>query len=88
MGGIELNVMGQIGKDSLLQNNQDGDFMYFVHSYYVKPEEKNIIKSTTKYGEKNIVLRFKKYIFACQFHPEKSGNVGLKIYKNLKKVVL
>ncbi len=81
----------QIKKEKLswqntpLSKNMDKDYMYFVHSYYVVPEDKNIILSTTSYGE-NLYCSslIKDNIFATQFHPEKSGEVGLKIYKSIK----
>ena len=76
-------------KDSLLKNNIDGDFMYFVHSHYAEPKDKNIIYSTTLYGQKNFCSSIKfQNIFAVQYHPEKSGENGLKIYKQIRKVYL
>ena len=71
---------------SLLFNIKNGEFMYFVHSYYVVPHDGDIILSHTKYGETSFCSSVKqKNIFACQFHPEKSGRVGLQIYQNLKE---
>ena len=69
VGWNRIKCDGANWKDSLLQNNQDGDFMYFVHSYYVKPEEKNIIKSTTKYGEKILFFDSKKQYFRLPVSP-------------------
>ena len=61
------------------------NIMYFVHSYYVKPESNDIIMSYTDYCNMNFCSSIKhKNIFAFQFHPEKSGLGGLNIYKNLK----
>ena len=69
----------------MLSSNQHNDFMYFVHSYYVKPENKNIILSETIYGNKKYCSSIKfKNIFASQFHPEKSGKIGLKIYEKIR----
>lgn len=59
-----------------------GEFMYFVHSYYIEPEDKDIISSYTTYGEELAVSIEKGNIFAVQFHPEKSGEAGLAILKN------
>ena len=71
---------------TLLSNNIDNDFMYFVHSYYVEPQIKNVILSSTIYGNTEYCSSVQQNnIFACQFHPEKSGDIGLNIYKNLKK---
>jgi len=73
-------------KNTFLEDNNDGDFMYFVHSYYVKPNSDNDIISLTTYGGQEYCSSVKKEnIFATQFHPEKSGEVGLKIYKKLLK---
>ena len=58
--------------------------MYFVHSFYVVPENETIILTHTNYaGIKYCSSIIYKNIFACQFHPEKSAHEGLKIYKNL-----
>ena len=71
--------------ETFLCSNQNNDFMYFVHSYYVEPEYDNIILSKTTYGNTEYCSSIKQNnIFACQFHPEKSGTTGLKIYENLK----
>ena len=71
-----------------LKNNFDDDFMYFVHSYFVVPSDKSIVISKTVYGENNYCSAIKyNNIFATQFHPEKSGPTGIKIYKELKSMV-
>ena len=65
-------------------NVNDNDFMYFVHSYYVKPYDESIILSKTTYGNVEYCSAIEyKNIFASQFHPEKSGKAGLRIYENL-----
>ena len=56
-------------------------YVYFVHSYYLQAEE-NIITSTTKYGAEIHASVQKGNVFACQFHPEKSGEIGLQILRN------
>jgi imidazole glycerol-phosphate synthase subunit HisH len=62
---------------------KNGDYMYFVHSFYVKPQEEHYILSTTRYGGYTYCSSvIKDNIFACQFHPEKSGLHGIGIYKN------
>jgi glutamine amidotransferase len=59
-----------------------GDYFYFVHSFYVIPEE-NVALSYTTYGDTKYVSSIlKDNIFACQFHPEKSADKGLQLYKN------
>lgn len=67
----------------VFQNLIENNFFYFTHSYYVKPEDEKIISTTTNcFGfEYCSTISYDK-IFASQFHPEKSGEAGLKIYKN------
>ena len=75
-------------KDTILNNNKNGDFMYFLHSNYVLPLNKNIILSKTIYGSHEFCSSIKQNnIFATQFHPEKSGMTGLNIYRNLKVLI-
>jgi glutamine amidotransferase len=63
---------------------KDNDF-YFVHSFYVDPRDKSIISSETKYAEINFCSSIvKDNIFACQFHPEKSREQGLKLFDFFK----
>lgn len=64
-----------------------GDFFYFVHSYYVLPEEERLISSLTEYGVKFPSSIAKDNIFATQFHPEKSQQNGLKILENFAKSI-
>lgn len=63
------------------------DFMYFVHSYYVNPQDKNIVAATVDYGIDVPAVVYKNNIFATQFHPEKSGEKGLQILKNFVELV-
>jgi len=66
-----------------LRSLDQNEHMYFVHSFYVEPAEKDIILSYTQYHNKEYASAvYKKNIFACQFHPEKSAAKGLSIYKN------
>ena len=66
-----------------LNNLNNNSFMYFVHSYYINPNDKNIITSFSKYGDFTYPSSISsKNIFATQFHPEKSSEIGLKIYNN------
>ncbi len=66
-----------------LEGIRSGEFMYFVHSFYVKPVDSSIAMSTTQYGDVNFCSSLlQKNIFASQFHPERSGPHGLQIYRN------
>lgn len=73
------------GKDwgnSPLRNLNEGEFMYFVHSYYPEPLSKDVILSITEYEDVQFCSSIsQKNVFACQFHPEKSAAAGLEIYK-------
>jgi len=60
----------------------DGSNVYFVHSYYVKPDHDDVIATTTDYGIEFCSAVWKDNIVATQFHPEKSQDVGLRILKN------
>ena len=60
--------------------------MYFVHSYYVVPEDKSIIAATTDYGVDFCSMIQKDNIYAVQFHPEKSQAQGLKIIENFVRL--
>ena len=66
----------------LFEGLKENDYVYFVHSYYLKAEDESIVKATTNYGVNIHASVEKDNVFACQFHPEKSSDVGLKILKN------
>lgn len=57
-------------------------YVYFVHSYYLKAKDEEIVKATTEYSVNIHASVEKDNVFACQFHPEKSSDVGLQILKN------
>ena len=69
-----------------LKNIEENTFFYFVHSYYVVPEETDLIATTTSYRSEFVSSIWKDNIFACQFHPEKSQTVGLKVLKNFTAI--
>lgn len=66
----------------LFQGIPEGAYVYFVHSYYLKAEEEQIVKASTEYSTHIHASVESGNVFACQFHPEKSGDTGLKILKN------
>ncbi len=66
----------------LFKGIDEGSFVYFVHSYYLKAEDESIVTATTEYGVTVHASVEIGNVFACQFHPEKSSNVGMKIIKN------
>ena len=65
----------------------ENPYVYFVHSYYVECDNNNIVSARTQYGFEFDVAICHENVFAFQFHPEKSGDVGLRILKNFIKVV-
>jgi glutamine amidotransferase len=71
----------------ILQGIESGDFFYFVHSYYVIPEEKQWIATFTPYGEPFVSSIWKENVFATQFHPEKSQQKGLRVLENFVKSI-
>ena len=68
------------GKSDLFKYINDGDFVYFVHSYFASDCSENVI-ATSEYGIDVTASVQKDNIYGCQFHPEKSGDVGLNILK-------
>lgn len=66
----------------LFEGIDDGAYVYFVHSYYLKAKEEQIVTATTDYSTLIHASVEKENVFACQFHPEKSSDVGLKILEN------
>jgi glutamine amidotransferase len=81
MGWNDLNTR----RYSPLMDGIDQDYMYFVHSYYVQPENPEIVVATVDYGVEVPAVVARDNVFATQFHPEKSGPVGLEILKNFLK---
>lgn len=73
-------------KGRLFEGIEENSFVYFVHSYYLKAEDPAIVKAATEYGTYIHASVEKDNVFACQFHPEKSSEVGLKILQNFINV--
>ena len=66
----------------LFKGIPDGNYVYFVHSYYLKAGSEDIVAATTEYGTHIHAAVEKGNLYACQFHPEKSSQTGLKILEN------
>ena len=79
---IGWNQISKIKETPLLAGVPEGSFVYFVHSYYVKPAAESIVACTTNYGMNYCSGISHQNIHAFQFHPEKSSQVGLQILKN------
>ena len=70
----------------LFRNIPQDTYVYFVHSYYLQAQEPEIVKAVTGYGTEIHASVEKDNVFACQFHPEKSGKYGLEILKNFAEL--
>lgn len=69
-------------EEKLFAGMQEGAYVYFVHSYYLQAKDEAIVSASTEYGVKIHAAVQKDNVYACQFHPEKSSDVGLQILKN------
>lgn len=70
----------------LFRGIEQNPYVYFVHSYYLKAGEEETVKATTEYSVNIHASVEKDNVFACQFHPEKSGDLGLQILKNFAEL--
>lgn len=74
-------------KNGIFKDIEGEPYVYFVHSFYLKAQDKGIVAATTQYGVEIDAAVQKGNIIATQFHPEKSGEVGLKMLKNFVEMV-
>ncbi|ODR83358.1 imidazole glycerol phosphate synthase, glutamine amidotransferase subunit [Haladaptatus sp. W1] len=86
MGWNELSVQ----RDHPLVDGVDGEYAYFVHSYYAAPEDDDAVVATTDYGTDfpSVIADESGTVFGTQFHPEKSGDTGLRILENFVNICL
>lgn len=90
--GYKIPHMGwnqiEIKQESpLLADVENGSAVYFVHSYYVDPIDRQVVLTTTDYGVSFASIVGRDNVFGIQFHPEKSSQLGLKILQNFGKLV-
>lgn len=85
MGWNSLTVKEPRGANDLFAA-LDAPYVYFVHSYHAVPNDRTIVTASTDYDGEITAAVARKNIFATQFHPEKSGDVGLKILRNFLEV--
>ena len=83
---IGWNSLRYPNQGRLFQDVPEDSYVYFVHSYYLEAEEPQIITAVTEYGTVIHASVEKDNVFACQFHPEKSSGVGMKILKNFLNI--
>ena len=79
MGWNQVRI---VGGSPVLGGLTDEDYLYFVHSYYVESDDESIVATWTDYGGEFVSSVARDNLFACQFHPEKSQTLGLKILRN------
>ncbi|MBQ8189794.1 MAG: imidazole glycerol phosphate synthase subunit HisH [Lachnospiraceae bacterium] len=79
---IGWNSLKYPNKGRLFEGIKEDSYVYFVHSYYLKATDDKIVAATTEYGTLIHASVEKGNVFACQFHPEKSSDVGLQILRN------
>lgn len=79
---IGWNSLKFPNKGRLYEGLSEDSYVYFVHSYYLQAEDEDIVVATTEYATHIHASVEKGNVFACQFHPEKSSDVGLQILKN------
>lgn len=90
-GGLKIPHMGWNSlkfpkKGRLFEGLEKEPYVYFVHSYYLRAEDENIVTAVTEYGTGIHASVESGNVFACQFHPEKSSDVGIQILKNFVKL--
>ena len=83
---IGWNSLELINSGRLFEGIEEQSYVYFVHSFYLKAREEQIVKAKTDYVVDIHASVEKDNVFACQFHPEKSGDVGLNILKNFARI--
>ncbi len=91
-GGLKIphigwNSLSYPSEGRLYKDIPKESYVYFVHSYYLQANDPQIVKATTEYGVAIHASVEKGNVFACQFHPEKSSSVGMKILENFVAVV-
>ena len=83
---IGWNSLELTNNGRLFDGVAENAYVYFVHSYYLKARDEEMVKGSTEYVTHIHASVEKDNVFACQFHPEKSGDVGLKILSNFAKL--
>ena len=89
--GLKIPHMGwnqvkQVNMHPIFNGIPDNTNFYFVHSYYAHPLDRSVVAGVTEYGIEFCSMLIKDNLFATQFHPEKSGEAGLKMYSNFLKI--
>ncbi len=85
---IGWNQVNLTERHPLFEGVEDNSDFYFVHSYYAEPQERETVAGQTDYGTSFCSFMAKGNLVATQFHPEKSGTRGLRLYENFVKLVV
>lgn len=83
---IGWNALDILRPNAMIEGVQQGDYVYFVHSFMAVPAEEGDLAAVTDYGARVPAMVARGNLFGCQFHPEKSGKVGLEMLKNFAKL--
>lgn len=83
---IGWNALDILRPNAMTEGVQQGDYVYFVHSFMAVPAEEGDLAAVTDYGARVPAMVARGNLFGCQFHPEKSGKVGMEMLKNFAKL--
>ncbi len=87
MGWNQIKAAGNNWTDTPLNGISDGEFFYFIHSYFIEPKTKDHVLASTEYGNQSFCSAIRsKNVYAFQFHPERSGAMGIQMYRNIKSL--
>ena len=83
---IGWNALDILRPNAMTEGLENGSYVYFVHSFMAKPSDENDLAAVTDYGTRVPAMVARGNLFGCQFHPEKSGEVGLQMLRNFAKL--
>jgi len=81
------NTVTWRGTHPVIESIPDGSYFYFVHSFFAEPAEEELVLGATEYGVEFASMVARGNVVATQFHPEKSGSLGLRLYENFTRWV-
>ena len=83
---IGWNALDILRPNAMTEGLENGSYVYFVHSFMAKPSDEDDLAAVTDYGTRVPAMVARGNLFGCQFHPEKSGEVGLQMLRNFAKL--
>lgn len=83
---IGWNALDILRPNAITEGLENGSYVYFVHSFMAQPADENDLAAVTDYGMRVPAMVARNNLFGCQFHPEKSGEVGLTMLRNFAKL--